>query len=195
MARNKDEKKRAAILQTSKTLFSQKGFYNTSISDIVDETGLPVGTIYTYFTNKEEIVRVIIEEGWSNLELRLEEAFRNAGSNEEKLKILVDEFLPELLGDLDLITILLAEAVSYTKIEEKIDKLAELIFSTIKPMAKSSQLFNKFSKNTMYAALMVYFLGIMNSVKLAESSSLSVSANDIMHFIRQTIENNMHITF
>ena len=63
MARMKDETKRQSILESSKMLFSQKGFFNTSISNIVRETGFPVGTIYTYFKSKDEIVRSIVEEG------------------------------------------------------------------------------------------------------------------------------------
>jgi AcrR family transcriptional regulator len=191
----KDEKKRAIILNTSKALFSQKGFYNTSISDIVEESGLPVGTIYTYFKNKEEIVRVIVEEGWDSLQERLQEAFSQTRSNEDKIKILVDQFLPELLDDLDLINILIAEAISYTKIEEKIEKLAELIFSAVRPLGRTNDMFLDFDRNTTYAALMVYFLGIMNAAKLAKTSSIGVDIDDIMRFIRSTIENTMNINF
>jgi AcrR family transcriptional regulator len=195
MARLKDERKRAVILNSSKRLFSEKGFFNTSVSDIVEDSGLPVGTIYTYFENKEEIVRVIVEEGWANLESRLEEAFSYAPNNEEKVKILINQFLPELFNDLDLINILLAEAISYTRIEEKIEKLSDLIFSAIKPLARDSQVFEDFDRNTMYAALMVYFLGIMNAVKVAKTSSLPIKIDDIMNFIKTTIANSMDISF
>ncbi|MCK4541287.1 MAG: helix-turn-helix transcriptional regulator [Spirochaetales bacterium] len=63
MARMRDESKRTAILEVSKALFSKQGFSNTSISDIIRGTGFPVGTIYTYFKNKEEIVTVIAKAG------------------------------------------------------------------------------------------------------------------------------------
>ena len=195
MARSKDENKRSLILQTAKTLFSQKGFYNTSISDIVEETELPVGTIYTYFKNKEEIVRVIVEEGWQSLLVRLEEEFEHVSTNREKVKILINRFLPELLTDLDLINILIAEAIDYTRIEEKIETLTHQIFKTIRPLARSNDIFNKFDKKTMYAALMVYFLGIMNAAKIAKTSSIEVDIDDILRFVELTIENVMDIQF
>ena len=78
MAREKDENKRIAVLQSSKLLFSSKGFVNTSIADIVRETGMSVGTIYTYFKSKDEIVRAIVEEGWSSLYSRIETAMAGA---------------------------------------------------------------------------------------------------------------------
>jgi AcrR family transcriptional regulator len=195
VARSKDENKRSMILQSAKALFAQKGFYNTSISDIVEETELPVGTIYTYFKNKEEIVRVIVEEGWQNLLGRLENEFSGVSTNREKVKILINRFLPELLTDLDLINILITEAIDYTKIEEKIETLTQKIFTTIRPLARSNEIFQHFDRKTMYAALMVYFLGIMNAAKIAKDSSIGVETEDILRFVEMTIENVMDIQF
>ena len=64
MAREKDETKRSAILAAAKRLFAKQGFHGTSISDLARETDLPVGSIYTYFENKEALIRIVVEEGW-----------------------------------------------------------------------------------------------------------------------------------
>ena len=125
MARMRDEAKRAVILGTAKMLFSQKGFFGTSVSDIVRESGLPVGTIYTYFKSKEEIVRQIVDEGWADLYGRLQAALGEKATPEEAFRALLDRFVPEILGDLDLINILLSEAIDYTRIEEKLEKLVK----------------------------------------------------------------------
>ncbi len=193
MARAKDENKRATILQSSKMLFAQKGFFNTSISDIVRETGFPVGSIYTYFKSKDEIVRVIVEEGWSDLHTRLKEALSSGISPESKLKVLIERFLPELLNDLELINILLAEAIDYTKIEEKIEQLTNMIFSIIKTLSQKKESFREFTKTTMQAGLMVYFLGILNAVKISRSTSIGIRVSDIMNFVKISIENSMDI--
>jgi len=44
----------------------------------VKETGLPVGTIYTYFTSKEAIVQDIVEEGWTDFFGRVQQAVTSA---------------------------------------------------------------------------------------------------------------------
>lgn len=62
MAKMKSEKRRMLILKTAKGLFSKHGFFNTSISDIVKACGLPVGSIYTYFSSKEGIVKTIVDD-------------------------------------------------------------------------------------------------------------------------------------
>jgi AcrR family transcriptional regulator len=193
MARAKDENKRLMILQSAKMLFSQRGFFNTSISDITKETGLPVGSIYTYFKSKEEIVRVIVNEGWEDLRQRLLETISSAKSPESKLKVIIETFIPEVLADLDLINILLSEAITYTKIEEKVEELSGLILSLLKAMKKDTNALSGLDKNMMDTALVVYFLGILAAVKVSRSSSIGLKVNDILRFIKYTVENALGI--
>lgn len=181
------------ILQTSKTLFAQKGFFNTSISDIKKETGLPVGSIYTYFKNKEEIVKVIIDEGWEDIHTRLQSSFLSTNNPHEKMKIIIDDFLPELFEDLDLISILLGEAVDYTRLEEKLEKLTTLIFSILRSIPGNSEFAATMSQKDMEAALIVYFLGILHAARLAKSTSIDISQEDLIRFLKITIKNAMEV--
>jgi len=50
------------IIEKSMQLFSVKGFFNTSIADIVEATGLTKGGLYGHFRNKEEIWYAVYEE-------------------------------------------------------------------------------------------------------------------------------------
>ncbi len=193
MARMKDESKRATILQSSKMLFSHKGFYNTSVSDIVKETGLPVGTIYTYFRSKDEIIQDIVKEGWEEFYVRLERALRETPSPEERLRLLIDEFIPELLGDLDFINILLSEALSYTRIEEKIEKITDLVFKLLTSLAPDSLGLAGLARRDIEALLAIFFIGILNAVKLARTSSIDMSTEDILGAVKKVIRNSLRI--
>ena len=44
--------KRAAILETSLKLLSERGLHDTPMSMIVKESGVSTGTVYHYFENK-----------------------------------------------------------------------------------------------------------------------------------------------
>ena len=58
---NKEEKERK-LLDASYTLFTEKGFKNTSIQEIVDKAGVAKGTFYLYFKDKYDIEnRLIID--------------------------------------------------------------------------------------------------------------------------------------
>jgi AcrR family transcriptional regulator len=193
MARALSEEKRRAIMEQAKRLFADKGFAATSVADIARIAGLPVGSIYTYFRNKEEIVRAIVDEGWTDLRERLFAAMAETAEPDSRLRLLVDQFLPELLTDVDFITILLSEGIEYTRVEEKVDELSVIVNETIGPLAPSASLKN-FSATDMEAALMVYFLGTLDAVRIAKRASLRIKPEDVLSFLRLTIRNGLGVS-
>lgn len=48
-------KRRQDIIEAARKVFSKKGFINATIDEIAEEAELSKGTIYTYFTNKDEL--------------------------------------------------------------------------------------------------------------------------------------------
>ena len=54
--------KRKNILKASAKAFSIKGYHETSIKDITDEASVSVGSFYSYFKNKEDIVEQLYGE-------------------------------------------------------------------------------------------------------------------------------------
>lgn len=67
----KKEKKRIALLDTAFELFTNKGFSQTSINDIVEKAGVAKGTFYLYFKDKNDIRNQLISSKASLI-------FRNA---------------------------------------------------------------------------------------------------------------------
>jgi AcrR family transcriptional regulator len=193
MARNRDENKRRAILQASKLLFAQKGFYGTAISDIVRETGMTVGTIYTYFSSKDEIVRAIVDEGWSELYSRLERDLGEVDSPEAKLRLLIERFLPEVVAEVDLISILLSEAVTYTRLEEKVERLTDFVFSLTRSLSAGGRPLEAFNRQSLRTALVVIFLGIMSTARIARASSIGISNRDIVSFVKVLARESLSI--
>ncbi|WP_250675516.1 TetR/AcrR family transcriptional regulator (plasmid) [Paraclostridium ghonii] len=63
---NKIEKtkdlKRKIILKAAAKIFSEKGYIDSSIKEITNEASVSVGSFYSYFNNKEEILEQIYEE-------------------------------------------------------------------------------------------------------------------------------------
>ena len=50
---------RERILDATLSCFQQKGYHGTSVSDISVEAGVSAGTIYNYFSGKQEVVREV----------------------------------------------------------------------------------------------------------------------------------------
>lgn len=49
------------ILDIAATLFAQKGFDGTTISDIIEKVGVARGTVYYHFKSKEDVMNALIE--------------------------------------------------------------------------------------------------------------------------------------
>src|SRR5437660_6158319 len=66
------EARRAQILDAAVRCFARCGYYETTIEDLVTETGLSRGAVYLYYPSKEAIY-LAISERWG---CGLEEAIR-----------------------------------------------------------------------------------------------------------------------
>jgi AcrR family transcriptional regulator len=56
----REEATRRRILQAARQVFVEKGFHRATIDDVVIASGLSVGAIYSYFPNKDELIRASI---------------------------------------------------------------------------------------------------------------------------------------
>ena len=78
------ETRRDLILKSAEKVFSEKGFLNSTISDVAQETGVSDTTIYEYFSSKEELLFSIpregIESGKEMLDIHLN--YINGASNQ-----------------------------------------------------------------------------------------------------------------
>jgi len=67
------QKKTKLILDAALELFAEKGYHQTSISDITRKAGISKGLLYNYFESKDEVLKSIIQTGYdtayNNLDL------------------------------------------------------------------------------------------------------------------------------
>ena len=55
------EERRKSILEVALSLFANKGYESTSISQLAKEAGISKGLIYTYFESKEALLKKDVE--------------------------------------------------------------------------------------------------------------------------------------
>lgn len=194
MARTKNDAKRTAILVEGKTLFARHGFDGVSVSDLVRNIGLPVGTVYTYFKNKDDIIRTIIEEGWKEFYDQLVSACALESSASRRIDLIVDRFLPQLFKDTELIGLFLTDGVRFTDLNAKLESLASFIGAIIADLARERNAPVSLPGNLAMVALTVYFLGCMDTVRLAAHTGLAFSETDVLAFVRLSINNAFGMT-
>jgi len=86
---DKKSKKAELILETSLLLFSQKGFYSTTMPDIAKEMDMSVGNFYNYFSSKESLARELIKYSSDKVGALIREVNEQECSSEEKIKKIV----------------------------------------------------------------------------------------------------------
>lgn len=57
---SRGDRTRGDILAAALTVFSERGFAETRISDIVHEAGMAQGTFYTYFASKNALFKALV---------------------------------------------------------------------------------------------------------------------------------------
>lgn len=93
-----EQQRRAQILRAAMTCFARQGYRGTSMDDVVRESGLSVGAIYSYFPSKEDLFLALSDERSEQTLAYLNDVFRRPGPMADKSREAVDYFF-NLLSD------------------------------------------------------------------------------------------------
>jgi AcrR family transcriptional regulator len=82
--KNKGDK-RPRLVDAARSIFAEKGYASTRVADIAERAGVGKGTVYEYFSSKEELLFAVFEITNAEISLRMDDALAAGGSSEEKL--------------------------------------------------------------------------------------------------------------
>ena len=74
------------IIKTAAKLFSDKSFHDVTMDEIAEEVGVAKGTLYLYFSSKENLYLEILEHTFDTIEALLEKEVARTDSAPAKLK-------------------------------------------------------------------------------------------------------------
>jgi AcrR family transcriptional regulator len=81
--------RRSEILEQAEKLFSAKGFHETTMAEIADASGFSIGSLYHFFSGKEELYSVMVMEKVQLMYAEIAEAASRQQANRDKIKALV----------------------------------------------------------------------------------------------------------
>src|SRR3990170_4388607 len=96
---------RELLLRAARRLMAQRGFEGTTIADVTAAADLGFGTFYLYFESKEDILKVILDEGFSSMLKRLQNPRADGLPAWEALRFLTDQFVRTARENADLFLI------------------------------------------------------------------------------------------
>lgn len=99
------KKKRDSLLDSAFSLFMSKGINKTSISDIVEKSGVAKGTFYLYFKDKYDIKNMLIAHKASQLFHYADEALSHTGITDffDEIIFLADHVINQFCKDKSLL--------------------------------------------------------------------------------------------
>src|SRR6266496_1923487 len=94
-----EQHRRDQILAAATACFARQGYHATSMDDVVRESGLSVGAIYTYFSSKEDLFVALADARSEQSLAYMNDLFRSPGPMAEKCREAVDFFFQHLSED------------------------------------------------------------------------------------------------
>jgi AcrR family transcriptional regulator len=87
------DKRHAQICDAAITLFSRKGFHQTSVREIAEACSLGIGTLYSYIKTKEDILHLVYRRILEMFEARMLEATKGIEDPRLQLKAALEATL------------------------------------------------------------------------------------------------------
>lgn len=88
MSSASSERKHNAILDAAYELFGSGGFYETKMSEVAERAGIAKGTVYLYFTSKEELFMAVTRRDCEGFLQQLEDKLRACTTLTDKLSVI-----------------------------------------------------------------------------------------------------------
>lgn len=115
--------RRAQIKEAALGVFSERGYHDTSVSDVVAAAGVARGTFYLYFDGKEAIFLELLDDLFAHLESNIVGVTTSPGSPplDEQLHNTVVRILHTVVTNRPLTRIIFREAVGlHDRIDERV---------------------------------------------------------------------------
>ncbi len=98
--------KKNNIIKIAANLFSQKSFHDVTMDEIAEKVGVAKGTIYLYFSSKDNLYLQILEHTFELIESLLEKEVNIASLAPDKLKKVLAIVIKFYRGNIDVLKIL-----------------------------------------------------------------------------------------
>lgn len=78
------------VMEVALNLFSERGYFNTSIPDLVKASGVSTGSIYHHFGDKEGVAKALFDSIVERLEKALEEICKEHSTTKAQCRAIIE---------------------------------------------------------------------------------------------------------
>jgi AcrR family transcriptional regulator len=172
MARPKDESLREGILEAAFHMFGERGFGATTIKDLARSLEISPGSIYTYFTGKEDLFRCTVEEGWQRFLVEIRRKVIAPKQLKERFDGILDYCFESLKEALPLLRGMLFDSRQRQLLQRNLQQLCTLLEGLIREGQRQGLIRVVLSEEHVRAQVRINVFGVLSSVALAEDQTL-----------------------
>lgn len=150
---------RKEILKVALELFSERGYHNVSMEEIARRAEFGVGTLYTFFHNKEELYKAMVLEKVEEFHSSLMAALNISGSEYKRIKNFVESVIRVFMKNLKFVKIYLTETRGIPfKLKAGLDKKIKDQYEDI--LRKLADIFADGIKRKVFRKIDPYLLAV-----------------------------------
>jgi AcrR family transcriptional regulator len=130
------ERKKTAILDAARAVFSRKGYAHAAVEDVAEEAHIAKGTVYLYFKSKEEMYLAALAKDLRAMAVESRQKIEAARSFRDKLRVFLRMRLDYCKSREDFLRIYLAEYGSMFVKAPQSPYLVELLRENMRYLAE-----------------------------------------------------------
>ncbi len=183
MARTQTEGIIETITEAAFAVFGERGFGGTTIKEIATRAGIASGTIYTYYADKEQLFRAVVQIGWDRIIHELENIGEGDQSLDVRFERLLDTGFKTLADSVPLIKGMISDSSRLNLVSDNLSRLCEVIETRIFP---SQPGMTGERPNIVY----IMVTGILFTIAFAEPADTGRQLEAIKQAMRGLYDNN-----
>lgn len=156
----------ASVIQAAIEVMSERGYAGTSIQEVADKVGVLKGSLYYYFSSKEELLFRVLEESWRETSAFAAEA---AGLGLEPIDELAAYFrrlATWYLQNVDHANIFFSQTGNLTGERKAVtDERSREFVDHIRGLVRTAQERGQIGSSLNYRLIARYVLGSLNNVR------------------------------
>jgi len=153
------------ILEAAVKVFAERGFFQSTISQIATEACVADGTIYLYFKNKDDILVQICSYKAKQIFDRFREEVEKADSAIDKLRNLIYRHLEEFQRDRNMAVVYQTETHQMNRLtEDQIKEMSNMYLDIISKIVEQGQEEGSIRKDLYLSLVKRFILGAVDEV-------------------------------
>ena len=153
------------ILEAAVKVFSEQGFFQSTISQIAKEAGVADGTIYLYFKNKDDILVHFFSFRTRQVFAWLREEVEQADNTIDKLRNLIRRHLEEFQNDRNMAVVYFTEThKSHRLVEQQIKEMSKMYLDIVAEIIEQGQEEGVIRKDLYLGLVKRFIIGAVDEV-------------------------------